>query len=144
MILNIYSEKYGNKVGIERGKRIIYAVLKLAVYGVIISSLLLWRDLVSNLKYWGFQTNPYGPCLINKVVYGNYCIVCWHMDDLKMSHVNSTVVGDLLQQLEENYGKVAPLTTNQGKVHDHLGVVLDFNTNGKVKVMIPKHIHSIL
>ena len=79
-----------------RSGRIIY------LYRVMISSLLFWRDLVRKLKYWGFQTNPYDPCVMNKVVNGKYWTVCWHMDDLKISHVDSTVVNNILPRLRDS------------------------------------------
>ena len=77
MLLNIDPKKYGDKVVIERGKKVIYLVLKCTLYGVLIRSLILWRDLVSKLKPWVFQPNPYEPCVMNKVVDGNSYTLCW-------------------------------------------------------------------
>ena len=62
------------------------------------------------------------------------------MDDLKIYHMESTVVDDILQCLEEHYVKVPPLTTIQGKIHNYLGMVLDFSMKGKARVTISKHI----
>ena len=47
MIMKLDPEKYGDKVIIEMGEKVIYTVLKCALYGVIIGSLLLSRDLFS-------------------------------------------------------------------------------------------------
>ena len=55
MLLNIAPETYRDKVVIEQGKKVIYAVLKQALYGSLIISLLSFRDLVGKLNYWGFQ-----------------------------------------------------------------------------------------
>ena len=51
---------------------------------------------------------------------------------------------DVLQCLEKQYGEVAPLTNTWVGIKDYLGVVLDFSTKVKVRVIIIKHIQSIL
>ena len=66
------------------------------------------------------------------------------MDDLKISRVDSTVVENIIQCLEEQYGKVAPLTNTRGKVHEDLMVVLYLSMKGKARLMTPKHIQIIL
>ena len=63
---------------------------------------------------------------------------------MKMSHLQSTVVDDVLPFLEEKYVKVAPLKTTWGKIHNYLGMILDFILNGKVSVTMPNHIQNIL
>ena len=122
----------------------IYAVLKCALYGDLTIYLLFWRDLVSKLKYLGFQTNPYDPCDMNKVIGGNYCTVCWRIDYLKISHVHSTVTDDVILGTEDQYGKVAPITTSLGKVHNYLGMLLDFSSKDKAGITIPKHTQRTL
>ena len=110
MILKIDSENYGDKFVIERGKQFIYMVLKCSLYRDIISYLLFWRELLRNLESWRFQPNPYDLYVMNKVVYGKSCTVCWNVDDLKISHVESTLTGNILQHLEKKYRKVTLLT----------------------------------
>ena len=78
------------------------------------------------------------------IVDGNYCTVCWHVDDLKISHVDSTVVDNILQHLEEYYVKVTQMTNTQVKVHNYMGMVLDFIKKGKVRVTMPNNIQSII
>ena len=144
ILLNIDPEKYGYKAVFEQGKKVIHAVLKCALYEALIGYLLFWRDLARNMKLWGFQNNTYNTCVMNKVVDGNYCTVCWRVDDLRISHVESTVFYNILKCLEKQYGKVAPMTTTWGNIHDYLGIVLDLITKGKVIVMVTKNIQSIL
>ena len=40
----------------------------------------------------GFEINPYDPCVANKMVNGAQCTVYWHVDDLKVFHVDEAVV----------------------------------------------------
>eukprot|EP00957_Ditylum_brightwellii_P112576 8581787-Ditylum_brightwellii.AAC.2 len=63
------------------------------------------------------------------------------MDDLKISHVDNREVTKMLQILEKKYGK---MQTTQGKVHDYLGMTLDFRKRGKVKVGMVKYAKEII
>ena len=110
MLLNIDTEKNRDKVVIEKGKKVIYVVLKPALYGDLIIYLIIWLYLVGKMKPWGFQPNPYDPCIMNKLFGENVCIVCWNVDYFNISHLHSTVVICVLQLIEGKYGKVDPLT----------------------------------
>jgi hypothetical protein len=46
------------------------------------------------------------------------CTILWHVDDLKISHVDPEVVKSVIDQLNERYGKEAPLVVTYGKIHD--------------------------
>ena len=56
--------------------------------------------------------------------------VTWHVDDLKISHKESTEVTKFIYDLGEIYGN--KLTVTQGKVHSYLGMHFDFTKNGTV------------
>ena len=56
------------------------------------------------------------------------------MDNLKISHVESEVVDDILNKLEERYGKEAPMVTTRGKINVYLSMTLDYNIGGKVQI----------
>ena len=79
----------------------------------------------------GFVINYYDPCVANKIVNGKQLTVCWHVDDLKISHANKKVVSKFLKQLEKLYGE---LRTTRGKVHDYLGMTLNYRILGKVQI----------
>jgi hypothetical protein len=89
---------------------------------------------------WGFELNPYNFCVANKMVDGKQCTVVWHVDDLKISHVDPKVVTTILNLLDGRYGqeivggKWAPLTVTQRKIHDYLGMTLDYSEEGAVKI----------
>jgi len=57
----------------------------------------------------------------NKKVNGNQCTITWHVDDLKIFLVNKAVVEQVLQNLNEKFGKNSLLTTTRGKVLEYLG-----------------------
>jgi hypothetical protein len=60
-----------------------------AMYGMMRSPLLFYLKLVDELIADGFELNPYDPCVANKMVNCKQMTVCWHVDDLKVSHVDS-------------------------------------------------------
>ena len=58
---------------------------------------------------------------------------------MKISHTNSKVVSAIINRLNKQNDKTAsgkdiPLTIKRGKVHDYLGMTLDYRTKGKVKI----------
>ena len=57
---------------------------------------------------------------------GRQCTILWHVDDLKISHMDPEVVSNIISKLNERYGKEAPLTETRGKIHEYLGMTLDF------------------
>ena len=68
----------------------------------------------------------------------------WHVDDLKISHVESKVVDDFIALLEQEFGNDGPLTINRGKVHEYLGMRLDFSTPGKLIISMEPYIRSMI
>jgi hypothetical protein len=130
--------KYREFVTVEKGKRVLYVQLVKALYGTLKAALLFWKKLTGILESWGFVVNDYDRCVANKTINGKQCTIVWHVDDLKISHVEEEVVSSIISDLNEEFGKEAPLTETRGKVHDYLGMTLDFRQEGKVKIgMIP-------
>ena len=52
------------------------------------SALDFYNKLRKDLENVGFKINPYDPCVANKMVNGKQITVIWHVDDLKVSHVD--------------------------------------------------------
>jgi hypothetical protein len=65
---------------------------------------------------------------------GKQRAIVWHVDDLKMSHVDSEVNTAMIGLIDSEFGKESPITVTRGKAHDHLGMTLDCNTKGKAKI----------
>lgn len=128
----------------ERGKPVIYAELTKALYGTVQAAYLWWQDLSGFLKTQGFAQNPYDPCVMNKQVDGNQCTVGWHVDDLKISHVKQSVCESMVDALQSRYGKEAPLTVTRGKVHEYLGMTIDYSVEGKVKFSMKDYMSGLI
>jgi hypothetical protein len=108
-----------------------------ALYGTLKAAMLFWKKLTGILESWGFTINSYDSCMANKMVNGKQCTIVWHVDDLKISHEDPAVVSN-------EFGKEAPLTVNRGKVHDYLGMTLDFSVNRKVKIGMVQYVKNML
>ena len=88
--------------------------------------------------------NPYDWCVANKQIDGRQCTLIWHVDDMKISHGDSSVVDGIIKMLEEEFGKEAPLTILQRKMHNYLGMTLDFSIDGKVQISMEEYIRNML
>ena len=92
----------------------------------------------------GFIPNPYDLCVMNKMINRKQCTILWHVDNLKISHVDPQVVTEVLDMINKKYGKEAPITTTQGKQHDYLGMQIDFSGDGEVRFAMTDYIFEIL
>ena len=128
----------------KKGKPMLYVRLKKALYGTLQAALLFWQLLSDTLVSWGFTINPYDQCVANKQINGKQCTIVWHVDDLKISHVNEEVVEDIIARLNKKFGKESPLTTSRGKVLEYLGMTLDYSKKGRVKISMYDYVKKIV
>ena len=56
------------------------------------SALLFYNKIVANLEGNGFVLNPYDSCVANKVVDRKQMMVCWNVDNLKVSQCDPAQV----------------------------------------------------
>ena len=118
--------------------------LNKALYNTLQAALLFWRNLTSSLQEWGFEINPYDWCVANKTVDAKHMTVIWHLDDLMISHENHDTVDALINKLSERYVKEAGFTIHPVKVHEYLGMKLDYRKEGKVKIDMTDYLKKIL
>ena len=135
---------YEQFVTMEHGKRVIYAKLNKALYGTMQAALLFWKKFKAFLTDLGYEENPYDPCVVNKMINGKQCTVCWYVDDVKISHVEESVGEDLVSKMQEEYGKEATLTVNRGKVQEYLGMKIDFSNENKVVFSMRDYTKNLL
>ena len=144
LLVRINPTLYQKYIRYENEKPVIYVVLKKALYGTLRAALLFWQRLSSQLMEWGFEPNPYDPCVVNKIINGTQCTILWHVDDLKISHIDPDVVTEVINLVEGEFGKEAPLTKSRGKVHEYLGMTIDFSIDGKVLFTMIDYVQGML
>ena len=86
------------------GQAMLYVKLNKALYGMLRAALLFYKRLRSDLENMGFEVNPYDPCVANKMVNKHQMTICWHVDDLKVSHKEESAVIALAMKLSVLYG----------------------------------------
>ena len=91
----------------KQGKPMLYVKLRKALYGTLQAALLFWRLLSDTLIGWGFKLNKYDKCVMNKIINGKQCTIIWHVDDLKISHVEQKVVNGIIKNSKTNLDKKA-------------------------------------
>ena len=79
----------------------LYVRLSEALYGILRSSLLFYKRLRRFLEDKGFAINDYYPCVANNVVNGAQMTVCWHVDDLRISHRDEEMISAFIIKLTE-------------------------------------------
>ena len=126
----------------KSGRPILYVRLQKALYGLLKSALLCYKQLVSDLTSIGFTINPYDPCVANKMVNGSQLTVAWHVDDLTYSHAQQTVIDQFVSDLKRFYGNNIKVHT--GKIHDYLGLTFDYSQDRKAIVSMDQFIHRII
>jgi hypothetical protein len=144
LLVRINPGLYRKFVQIENGKMVMYVRLQKALYGTLKAALLFWRLLSTKLIEWGFEPNPFDASVMNKTINGRQCTILWHVDDLKISHEDAEIVTEVIDLLEKEFGKEAPLTKTRGKVHEYLGMTIDYTEQGKVKFSMIDYVQNML
>ena len=141
MLEQIDPERYKKYTVMEKGKPVIYAVLNKVLYGILCGSVLFWKKLIGKLVERGYEWNPCDWCVVNKIIDGKQFTIGWHVDDLKLSHADPKVVTAEIEWLEREFGKDSPaktpLTVRRGKVHEHLGMTIDYSIPGPSPSRVP-------
>ena len=98
--------------------------------------------LKKGLKRIVFVLNRYDCCVANKVINGDQCTITWHVDDLKISHREKTVVKEIIKEIEEVYGK---MTVNHTDKHEYVGMHFEYLRNKKAVVFtMENHLEEAL
>jgi hypothetical protein len=126
----------------RKGEPMLYVRLSKALYGLLQSALLFYKKFVGDIEKYGFVVNPYDPCVANKTVNGSQMTVTWHVDDGKVSHKDPNEVTKFLVYLAKIYGP--KLTVTRGKVHDYLGMDLDYASKKELKVVMIKYLKKVM
>jgi hypothetical protein len=128
----------------SKGVKVLYTKANKAIYGTLKAALLFWKKLSGKLHEWGFKANPYDSCTVNKIIDGKQATIVWHVDDLKISHASKDVVTGIITKLSKEFGQVAPLTIRRGKIHDYLGMTIDYSVKGKVSFSMYDYLEDII
>ena len=112
---------------------------------MLTASLLWYRKFRTDLEKIGFRFNDFNSCVANREVDGSQHTIRYHVDDVILSHCNSKVNDDFARWADKFYGRLKPVEVRQGKVHEYLGMTMDFQKSpGKVHVSQHSHVRDLL
>jgi hypothetical protein len=123
-------------------KPVLHVKLQKALYGCLRSALLFYKKLLRDLEDLGFVVNPYDSCVANTTINGKKFTITWHVDDLKLSHVDIEAVDEMISWLKSIYGE--DMRVSHGKTHDYLGMDLDYLIPGKVQVTMVDYLKRVI
>jgi Reverse transcriptase (RNA-dependent DNA polymerase) len=135
---------YREHVIVENKQKILYVHITKAIYGLLASAMLFYRSFTQDLIGYGFIINPYDPCVANKQVEGKQMTVSWHVDDVKVSHINSRHVDDFITWIKQIYGAIGDVKTTRGKLHEYLGMKLDYTVKGQVSIDMVDYVNKMI
>ena len=112
-------------------------------------SLLYYKKFLRTLKSTGFQINSYDPFVSNCLVKDNQQTIFFHVDDCNISHQYSKVNDEFINTLHDEYEIIfedgsGKMKVIQGKVHEYLGMTLDYSLMGQVKITMLDYINNIM
>jgi len=122
----------------------LYIQLKKALNGTLQTVLLFWRLLSDTLVSWGLMINSYDQCMSNKIINGKQCTIVWHMDNLKISHVDKNIMEGIIKSFKKTFGEESPLTTTRCKVLEYIGLTLDYTRKVQVKISMYEHVRKLV
>ena len=105
----------------EQGQSMVYVHITKAIYGLLVSAMLFYEKLATDLQKEGYIINPYNPCVANKIIDGRQHTVSWHVDDLKFSHKKPSVNDKFVKWI----CTIEEVKVTGGKIHDYLGMTLN-------------------
>ena len=150
MLTDIAPDVYEPYVTTDKkgAKQVIVQCLN-AIYGTMIAGLLYYKKFCKSLLSVGFIFNPYDPCVANKQIGGQQQTICFHVDDCKLSHASSKINNKTVKWLRQEYESIfedgtGEMTVNRGKIHEYLGMKLDFSSPGRVKISQFEYIEDII
>jgi hypothetical protein len=121
-----------------------------ALYGTMVASLLYYRKFLKSLTDIDFIINPYDPCISNKIIESKQMnIICFHVDDCKLSHRKKTVIDRMIGYLWQEYESIfvdgsGAVTVSRGKIHKYIGMTLEYSVPGQVKITMLDYVNDIL
>ena len=126
-------------------KQMLVGKVTKAIYGTLLGAIQFYKKLRGVLTDLGFETNGYDECTFNKMINGSQCTIQVHVDDLKLSYVDQEELDKIIDALNEVFGSDGDkLTASYGKVHEYLGMTIDWSTEGVVVFTMYDYLESIL
>jgi hypothetical protein len=115
----------------------------------MVASLLYYRKFVKGLMDIDFVINPYDLCVANNMIKGEQMTICFHVDDCKLSHRKTKFMDIIIEYLRQEYESIfeegyGAMTVIRGKIHEYIGMTLDYTACGQVKIIMFDYVDEII
>ena len=146
IILEIDYNKHSPFVHETQKGKIIYMRVKKALYGMLLASIPYYQKFRSDVESIGHEVNPCDICVANKYIDKKQHTTCWHVDDIKSSHVDPKVNDKFAEWCEKKYGslELGHVKVTRGKSHDYLGMTLDCSIPSKLQVDMRYYVDNMI
>ena len=128
-------KKYVNSAG-----QIVVKLLK-ALYGCVESAKLWYEHFRACIEKIGFTANPKDICVFNKTVDGTQCTIGVHVDDQMITCSSSDLLINTISRIKSMFKET---TETYGKVHNYLGMTMDYSSRGFVKITMKNYLEEKL
>ena len=144
MLVELNQALYGPYVVMEKGRKVLHVVVLRAIYGMLEAALLWYKKFRKELEEVGFKFNPYDPCVANRVVRKLQQTIVFHVDDLKSSHKDPKVNDEFVTWLNRKYGEHGAVAVHRGKIHEYLGMELEYTKKGELIIGMVKYVEKMI
>ena len=103
---------------------------------MLISEILFYMYFRNYLASTGLESNPYNPCVANKLTHRGGTTVTIHVDYLKSSTVDPRGNDDFIQFLYCKYRDldIVKVKTTRGKIYNYLLIPLEYSQKGRFEI----------
>lgn len=107
-------------------KRVLVGKFTKAIYGTLLGAVIFYNKLKRILTKMRFEMNAYDECTFNKMINGYQCTIQFHVDDLKLSHLQQGELDKIIDELNEVFGSEGELlAASYSSIHEYLGMTID-------------------
>ena len=121
----------------KNGKPVLYLRILHAIYACIDSALLWYNLFRAKLTSMGFKINLYDRSIATKAINNKQCTVTWYVNDVKVLPDDPTVVSEIINLVEEEYGDVKPV---RGDNYVYLGMNILITKDQKIMINMKEQI----
>ena len=128
----------------DRKKKFLYGKLVKAVNCTLLGVIIFYNKLSKHLTDHGFTQNEYNMCTFNKMVNGEQITIQFHVDDLKVSHKEQSVLDEFFKDVKDEFGQEDELMVKKGLVHEYLGITIDYLIPRKVVFTMFDYLEDVI
>ena len=126
-------------------RKVLLGKVTTAIYGTLLGAVIFYNKLKGVLIKMGFEMNDYDECTFNKMINGKQCTIQFHVEDLKLSHLQQQELDNIIDHLKDIFGSEGGLlVASYGKIHEYLGMTIDWSVHGKVIFIMYDYLEDIL